>query len=568
MAYQNFYTTKLFTDIGAADTTITLETPPTALSGRLVLEARNATKREIIKYTGVSGNQITGVTRGQGGTTATTHTKNALVEMNLTSQDIQDLYDAFATFAAATGSWLTAVMTITSIVNNGNRSYDINTSTDMTSIISPGMRLRTTRTVAAPTQSTSLNGTTQYYSRTSASLGSTMTFTNNFVAGAWVKLSSYAGTSIISRFNGTSGWELELDATGRILLIGYNSGAANSRYVQSYQSIPLNKWVHVTAQLDMSNGTASPTFNYIMIDGVDVPAIQVVNGTAPTALIQAGNLEVGSRNGGLIPFPGKIAQAFVFNAKVTQATIRGYMSQGLSGTETSLISAYSFNNSINDLNTTNANNLTANGSAVATNADSPFGGQASGTISSTLDYGIVQKVTSSVITVQVPEGCTIPTTGGVSAVSYSTFKAPYGFPTEVYKFDVEVLVKTGVFQASATLGTIYNPRGLNLNIPSGAWFLGGSYLPTVTGSTAADKNLVTALSTSASAIAQAELSNYLFLTGQSVMAFQQSIFPQKVSLSVATPYYYVATCSGSGVITNLGLFGSNESRFIARCAYL
>lgn len=90
MAYQNFYTTKLYTDVGAADTTITLETPPTVTSGRLVLEARNVSKREVIKYTGVSGNQVTGVLRGQGGTTAQTHLANTLVEMNLTAEDLED----------------------------------------------------------------------------------------------------------------------------------------------------------------------------------------------------------------------------------------------------------------------------------------------------------------------------------------------------------------------------------------------------------------------------------------------------------------------------------------------
>ena len=90
MGYQNFFATKLYTDIGAADTTITLETAPTPTSGRLVLEARNSTQREIISYTGVSGNQITGVTRGVGGTTAKTHVKTALVEMNAVAEDFTE----------------------------------------------------------------------------------------------------------------------------------------------------------------------------------------------------------------------------------------------------------------------------------------------------------------------------------------------------------------------------------------------------------------------------------------------------------------------------------------------
>ena len=75
-------------------------------------------------------------------------------------------------------------------------------------------------------------------------------------------------------------------------------------------------------------------------------------------------------------------------------------------------------------------NLTASGSATATNADSPYGTQGSGLISSTLDYAIVQSATFSTnttLTVQVPEGCTIPTSGGVSAVAYSAQRNPLWF---------------------------------------------------------------------------------------------------------------------------------------------
>lgn len=89
MGWQNFYATRLFTEIGASDTTITLETAPSETAGTLVLEARNSTKREIITYTGVTGNDITGVTRGAEGTSASSHLKNSLVEMNLTAGDLQ-----------------------------------------------------------------------------------------------------------------------------------------------------------------------------------------------------------------------------------------------------------------------------------------------------------------------------------------------------------------------------------------------------------------------------------------------------------------------------------------------
>lgn len=368
-------------------------------------------------------------------------------------------------------SWTTLTgATITSVTNNGNRSYTLGTSADASGAISPGFRLRTTRTVAAPTQCTSLNGTTQYYSKTSPA---GMTFTDDFVVSAWVKLTSYALSGIVSRWNGTSGWNFVLLSTGQVRLEGTNAGAANFSNITSYQSLPLNKWVHITAQLDMSTFTATTTTSYIMIDGVDVPSLVSRSGTNPTALVQAGNLEVGSYNGGTSPFPGKIAQVAIFNAKVTQATMRGYMSQGLAGTETSLISAYSFNNAITDLNTTNANNLTANGSAVATNADSPFGNSG---ISSTLDYGIVQTINSTTMVVQVAEGCTIPTSGGVSAVSYSGVAVPYGFPSEKAKWRVNGILKTQIYNTFGGLNT-WSTTGFSISTPVGKW--NGGYQGTI-----------------------------------------------------------------------------------------
>ena len=315
------------------------------------------------------------------------------------------------------------------ITYNGNRNYDlVFNAVDISNTVSPGMKLKLTRTVAAPTQCTDLeSGSSQYFSRTSASLTG-MTFTDDFVVSAWVKLESYpSSASIASRYNGTSGWSLVINSTGRVQLTGFNGGSGNYSLVASHASIPLNKWVHVAAQLDMSTFTASTTTSYIMIDGVDVPAEISRAGTNPTALVQAGDLQIGAANS-VGFFDGKLAQVAIFNAKVTQATMRSYMSQGLSGSETSLISAYSFNNSINDLNTTNANNLTANGSAVATNADSPFANAVTAGLEEYAEINSVTFSTNTTVNVRVPETCMIPTSGGISNTYYAVGVNPYGLP--------------------------------------------------------------------------------------------------------------------------------------------
>jgi len=371
-------------------------------------------------------------------------------------------------FTGVYDAWVSGLPTPNTVTYNGNRSYTcVFNSTDLTGYISNGMRLKLTRTVAAPTQCTSLNGTTQYFSKTSPSA---MTFTDDFVVSAWVKLSSYTQGVVASRYNGTSGWQFYISGSGQVGLSGYNAGAANSSGVLSYQSIPLNKWVHITAQLDMSTFTATTTTSYIMIDGVDVPATVSRAGTNPTALVQAGNLEIGTGNATQF-FPGKIAQVAIYNAKVTQATILASMNQTLTGSETSLISAYSFNNTINDLSA-NANNLTANGAAVATNADSPF---AQAATAGSLEYGIVTSAsfsTNTTLTVQVPEGSAIPTSGGVSAVSYSTQKVPYGFPEEKNKWRLLNIYNARSTKTTPVLATVYNLGGEMIALPIGSWLVG------------------------------------------------------------------------------------------------
>jgi hypothetical protein len=357
--------------------------------------------------------------------------------------------------------WTTLGYTPNTVTNNGNRSYTlVYNNVDLTSIISPGMRQKFTRSVNSPTQCTSLNGTTQYYSKTSPA---GMTFTNNFVSDVSVRPSSYANGYWESRYDGATGFAVGTTSDGRVVAYGFSGSASNNFSVTSYKSLPLNKFSRVTVQVDMSTTAYGGTNSYIMIDGVEVPGVCARAGTNPTSLIQGGSYQIGAANGANL-WPGKIAEAALFNAKVTQATMLGYHSQGYIGTETSLISAHSFDNSINDLNTTNANNLTASGSAVATNADSPFSINSFGTATGTTDYGIVTSSTFSTNTttvVQVPEGCTIPTSGGVSAVAYSTADTPYGFPKEDDRWEIYSIQKTN---AQTTIGALNTDTASNMTI--------------------------------------------------------------------------------------------------------
>jgi len=512
-----------------------------------------------------SGNpfiRLANVTVGTGVTTITTgNVSNQRVMVGL-SQAIID--------ATKSEGWETGLPTPNTVTYNGNRSYDlVFNSTDLTDTLSPGMRIRTSRTVAAPTQCTSLNGTTQYWVKTSPNK---LTFTDDFVVSAWIKVSSYAQGAIVSRFNGTSGWELRLEATGQVYFVGFNAGGTNFSYVQSYQSVPLNKWVHVTAQLDMSSFTATTTTSYVMLDGKDVPCVVARGGTNPTALVQAGNLEIGSRNGGTLLFPGKIAQVAIYNAKVTQANIVATISQGLSGSETSLASAYSFNNSTADLNTSTPNDLVAGaGSPTATNADSPFAlgnDLASAYTKGTTDFGVVMATsfsTNTTVTVQVPEGCTIPTSGGVTSVVYSGQRSPYGFPSNRNLWTVECINKYQVIQSSPTASTWYYTN-LMLTTPIGAWKLGYELLSFGGKTASVFDHYVTLATSSATETSNAYTS---VVTGYDTISSMQSR-TGAVSLSSATPYYVNMKTSSSGVnnIQIVGIASYATGRIYAENAYV
>ena len=565
MGHQNFFATRLTTDIGASDTTITLETAPTETSGRLVLEARNPTQREIIKYTGVAGNDITGVTRGEGGTSAKTHTRNALVEMNLTAEDIQDLYDAYDSFVASNANgWVDLLSAPNTVTALGNRSYSmVFNGVDHTDLISPGMRLKLTRTVTAPTQCADLeSGSSHYFNKTSPS---GMTFTDDFTVSAWVKLESYTGgaQTIASRYNGTSGWALEVQSSGQVAIIGWNNNSANYSQILSAQSVPLNRWVHIAAQLDMSAFTATTTTSYVMIDGVNVPGTVSRGGTSPTALIQAGNLEIGSKNAGSF-FDGKIAQVAIYSAKVTQANILATMAQGLTGSETSLISAYSFNNTLNDLSA-NANNLTAQNSAVATATDSPFAGGSAGTT----EYGIVTAAafsTNTTLTVQVPEGYALPTTGGISAVSYSINKIPYGFPIQADKWSLKMIQSsTDRTTTSTTFATLTD----SIVLPVGAWKFKYRVLLQVTVNSTNNRIATLTLSSDGSTETDLELTTETgFQPVAATVNNEVVVYAEKnISASAATTYTALGKVNGAGGTLTL----ANSARgFIitADCNYL
>ena len=517
------------------------------------------------------------------GGTDRAYSTGAKVEITPTSRWAKDLYDWGITHANQDGSlkttavqaalnisgsapadW-TALATVPSLsASNGQREFSlVYAGVDYTDRLQKGTKLRIPRTVTAPTQSTLLNGTNQYWSKTSPA---GMTFTDDFVAAGWGKASAIGTKMVInSRYNGTSGWELFIDTTGQVVLRGYNGGSANYSEVRSYQSIATTRFSHVAGQLDMSAFTATTTTSYIMIDGVDVPCSVARAGTNPVALTQAGDYQVGESNAASF-YNGTLAQVFVASAKITQATIKQLYNQGLTSaliTANNIVSAHSFSGNANDINTTTANNLTAMNSAVATNADSPF---------SATEFGIVTGLSYSGgnTTVTVFTGPYLIPNETLGTTSYSTARAPLGFDADKGKWKVDMILKVQVSQTGVSTNTVYNIAGLQLTVPTGAWNLSYAVLSQITGTSAGFLSSIASLSTSNNSVSDAELSSYaVSISSASAETDAMQSRSKAISTTAATPYYLVQyTQNGT---TSMALYWNGAvatGKIIAECAYL
>lgn len=463
--------------------------------------------------------------------------------------------------------WIDLGDTPDTVTANGNRSYDlVFNSNDLTDTVSEGMRLEMTRTVTAPTQCTDLEASSsQYWSKASPS---GITFTDDFTVSAWIKLESYGTGYIVTRLNGTTeGWGLYVESDGTLNLIGRRI-ASNYRLITSYQSIPLNKWVHVAATMNNSSNTHT-----MYIDGVSVPFATTTTGTI-TALVQpAVDLVVGYRAGGGVYFDGKIAQVGLFDAVLDAATIRSYASQTLSGSETNCIGAWKFNGDGTD-ESANANDLTANGGAAATATDTPFAGGSVGTT----EYGIVTAAafsTNTTLTVQVPEGYAIPTSGGVSAVLYSTHSVPFGFPLNSAKWTLTYTSSTDR-NLSTGVGTAWQGLTDALTIGIGLWEVSYSALLRINHNTSGTSviNIYSTLSADGSTETNTKLTTAVGSdwdsSGSSGFAAGSSVYnKENVVLTSQTTFTLLGSLSNAGQ-TSSGIVASSEIPLYieATCAYL
>lgn len=451
---------------------------------------------------------------------------------------------------SSTTGWSDLSNAIASVANNGNHSFSLTVNTtDLTSKLSPGMRVRMPRASSPNGQSTNLNGSSQYWSVGSPS---GITFTDDFSASAWIKITSFPSgdVGILSRADSTQGWWFGLNNSGQLILTGANGSPSNYRRVKSVQAVPLNRWVKVSAELDMFGFTA--TTCKFQIDDVDYPAYLEPGGSSPTSLVQAGNLQVGAINGSAF-FPGKIKQVALFNALISPATMKTYSGQTMIGSEPNCIALFKFDGNGND-SSGSGNNLTAQSSATATEADSPFNAS---------EYGIIQQVsfsTNTTIVVQTPTGYTLPTSGGFGTVSYSALKNPYGFPGQRRLWSLEMALEQDWNAGGSVQGTWYNVGGLFMVLPIGEWSL--NHRSTVYGDrgSSGDIWLEACLSTLNNQLSDQELvgTNSIGNAVPANVVGRFDLFGQKEVVASALTNYYWLIRKNDGGGSNLDLLGSGE----------
>lgn len=338
---------------------------------------------------------------------------SSITNGNITDKRVQS---QLSVQSAATTGWQTLGFPLTYGANNGNKEFTVTTPNNLTGVLSPGMKLNITRSVTPPTQCMAFSSASSQYATKASPSG--ITFTSAFTCEAWVYLLSNTGTqqAIITRTDSsTGGFSFIINASGQVRIF-YGSSSSFTDFI-SYQSIPLNRWVHVAAAV---TSTSSKTAN-IFINGVLVPSASSL--TAATTLSQVGSLQVGAQAGGTF-FNGYISEARIWGVAQTQASIQSNMAVNCVGNETNLVGLWQGSGNFND-STSNANNLTATNGASATQATNPY---------NPTEYAIITKLSYSnpttTIILSTGDMCTIPNQT-LNSPQYSVAQQPLGLPNDL-----------------------------------------------------------------------------------------------------------------------------------------
>ena len=376
----------------------------------------------------------------QDGTLKTTAVQNAL---NLGTQDLN--------------GWNPIGYTATFVQNNGNKETVVNYAGDVTNILSPGMKVAYTRSVAPPTQCMAFQASSSQYATKASPSG--ITFTGNFTIDVYAYINSYP-TSGYAYLDGrtdhtTGGFGLRLTTGGRLEVMYGGSSIFSS--MQTLMTVPTKRFVRLVASVNASAKTAI----MIIDDGV---APYFMSNNAATAVTQVGNLSIGAANAGTANtfLDGYISEARIYSTNLTLAQILGTSGISLTGSESYLVALHQGNGTFND-KTSNGNHLSSTGGAIATQSANPF---------NQIEYGKITKVGAysggvTPVTIFTGTDCNIPNMA-LSSPLYSTQAAPFGFPSGADKWSCTALCSTNFVVNGAVSETWYQ-SDLRLSLPTGRW---------------------------------------------------------------------------------------------------
>lgn len=350
--------------------------------------------------------------------------------------------------------------TVSTGYNKGNKSFDLKfTGVNLTSVLSPGMRFKCDRNSAAPTQCADFESTSSQYATKASPSG--IGFTTAFTIEGWIEIESYPTSVngfILNRENGTSGWGAYINPAGQVVV--YYGAGSNFRNFNSIQGMPIGRKVHLALVVtSVSSATAEIYLNGILIGSYNS------SGTATTLVQPAADLRMGAYSNSASQYlDARLSDMRLWSAARTATQIRDNMNTQLVGNETNLVGYWKLAGNFND-STANANNLTANGGAIATYADHPF---------QTTEYGIIQTVnyvgSDTIVNVFTGQKNNIPNMTLINPF-YSSQKAPFGFPSEKNNWEIDVLITSNYTGAFGSTGN-WHANNVYIEAPKGKWKLG------------------------------------------------------------------------------------------------
>lgn len=344
--------------------------------------------------------------------------------------------------------------TLTYGANNGDKEFTVTTANNLTGVVQPGTRLYVNRSVTPPSQCMSFTSSSSQYASNASPSG--LSFTAAFTFETWIYVGGLTGSSQMfggqTNSGATNGWYCQVSATGQ-MVITYTS-SSNATSFSTYQAVPTGQWLHVALVV---TSTSSKT-GLIYLNGTAVPTYSP--STAASTLTQGGTLALGGWAANTTQyFNGYLSESRLWSVAQSAASIQANMAISISASSTNLVGYWQGNGVFTDA-TTNANNLTASGGAIATQAANPY---------NAVEYGIITSISYSnpttTLKIYTGNSNTIPNQT-LNNPYYSAVRAPIGFPAAKDNWIQQYIYGISGQYLS---GSIAGLNGSTVPINTGSW---------------------------------------------------------------------------------------------------